>query len=102
MVCRIGQQRDELEHFHKRTGPSMSKEKRNRVRTLSTFVDEMNPQTACRSLVVCEGIDPLLLRPPVEFGKPIICEFLHILKARAITPVSILNFIRPTSSRKAL
>ena len=83
---RIGQHRDQLQELDDRARPAVREEERHRRRPLPFLVDEMQLDPAERHLELAEGVEPRLLRPPVEAGAPVVDELLQIGDARAGRP----------------
>ena len=69
---RVGQQGNDLAHFEKGAGPAVGDNQRDGVGAIPFFVNEMDVEAVDLGLAVVEGVEFLLLGPPVEAGSPVL------------------------------
>ena len=63
---RVGQARDQLEELEHGAGPAVREQQRQGGRPLARRVNEVQVDALQRHLVLREGVEPRLLRAPVE------------------------------------
>jgi hypothetical protein len=68
---RVGQQRRELEQLSERARPAVGEHQREWARAPSPLVHEVHPLAADVGGELGEGVQLLLLRPPVERRRPV-------------------------------
>ena len=102
MASRVGEQRDDLRDFEDGTGPAMGDEQGQRIGSLATLVDQMNPEPINGGAEVGEAVQCCLLGAPVKLVAPVVNQLLDIGQIRAIVPRCSWNVIGPAGASKAL
>src|SRR6476661_10390030 len=95
---RIGQERDDLQHFEKRAGPSVSQNQRDGMRSLAAFVNEVNTDAVDGAAMVMEGGHCFQLCLPVEAIFPVVAELSQITAIEAIVPSRAGYLIGPAGT----
>ena len=98
----VGQQRDQAEHLHEGTWPSMADDEWNRRRPSPLLVDEVDADAIHGGAEVGKRIDRPLLRPPVEAGSPILNQISHGCQVGAVFPARCGDLVRPARASQAV
>ena len=79
MAGRVGQQRDDIKHFHEGPRPAMAEQQRKRLWALAALVNEMNILILNAGFVLGQCVDAGFGRPLVEFEAPVIHHTPHFI-----------------------
>src|SRR5206468_11775333 len=98
----FGEQRDDVEELHDRSGPSMGQQERHGLWPTARLVDEVQLDAMHRFRELAHRIDARLVCAPVEVVLPARHEASQILEARPGGPGIERRLVRKARAREAL
>ena len=99
---RVGQQREDLVELPDRARPAVREQQRHRVRTAALLVDEVQVDAAERHRELSEGVEPRLVRAPVEAVAPVRDQRPAGTRGWSRTPSRARDLVGPAHAVEAL